>query len=88
MSVNSKLKTTKTQGMHSIGREFQSLAVRVKKHLGMVTEKSRNLSKYNKQTSLDSKEVEPVQPVQMNTYQTNTYRKYLSCLHFDDEPMV
>ena len=30
-----------------------------------------------------NKEVEPVQPVWMNVYQNNTYRKDLSCLHFD-----
>ena len=34
------------------------------------------------------KEVEPVEPVQMNIYQSNTYRKYLNWLHFDDEPRV
>ena len=34
------------------------------------------------------KEVEPVPLVQMNTYQSNTYRKHLSWLHFDNEPMV
>ena len=32
--------------------------------------------------------MEPVQLVQMNIYQTNTYRKDLSWLHFDDELMV
>ena len=31
-------------------------------------------------------EVEPVQLVQTNIYQSNTYRKDLSWLHFDDEP--
>ena len=30
-------------------------------------------------------EVQQVQPVQMNIYQSNTYRKDLSWLHFDDE---
>ena len=38
--------------------------------------------------SLDKKEVEPVEPLQMNIYQSNTYRKYLSWLHFDYEPTV
>ena len=33
-------------------------------------------------------EVEPVEPVQMKIYQSNTYRKHLSSLHFNDEPMV
>ena len=32
--------------------------------------------------------MEPVQRVQMNIYQSNTYRKNLSCLHFDDELRV
>ena len=32
--------------------------------------------------------MEPVQPVQMNIYQSNSYRKDLSLLHFDDEPRV
>ena len=35
---------------------------------------------------LDNKEVEPVEPLQMNTYQINIYRKSLSWLHFEDEP--
>ena len=35
-----------------------------------------------------SKEVEPVEPVQMNIYQSNTYRRDLSWLNFDDEPRV
>ena len=42
----------------------------------------------NEKTSLENKEVEPVEPVQMNIYQSNTYRKDLSRLHFDDEPRV
>ena len=32
--------------------------------------------------------MEPVEPVQMNIYQRNTYRKDLSWLHFNDEPRV
>ena len=39
----------------------------------------------NKQTSLDKKEVELVEPVQINIYQSNTYGKDLSWLDFDDE---
>ena len=39
----------------------------------------------NEQTSLDKKEVELVEPVQINIYQSKTYRKDLSWLHFDDE---
>ena len=51
----------------------------------MVTEKLCNL---NEQTSIENKEVEPVQSVHMNIYQSNNYRKDLSWLHFDDEPRV
>ena len=34
------------------------------------------------------KEVQTVLPLQMNIYQSNTYRKDLSWLHFDDEQRV
>ena len=34
------------------------------------------------------KEKEPAEPVQMNVYQSTTYKKDLSWLHFDDEPRV
>ena len=37
---------------------------------------------------LKNKEVEPVEPVQTKIYQSNTYRKDLSWLHFNDEPRV
>ena len=33
-------------------------------------------------------EVEQAEPVQINMYQSNTYRKDLSWLHFDDEARV
>ena len=33
-------------------------------------------------------EVEPVQAIQMNNYQSDSYRKDFSWLHFDDEPRV
>ena len=39
-------------------------------------------------TSLEKKEVEPVELVLKNIYQNNTYRKDLSWPHFDDEPRV
>ena len=32
--------------------------------------------------------MEPVEPVLKNIYQSNTYRKELSWLHFGDEPRV
>ena len=37
---------------------------------------------------LQNKEVEPAEPVQMNFYQSNTYRKDLRWLHFEDGPGV
>ena len=42
----------------------------------------------NEQTTVKNKEVEPVEPVKMNIYQSNTYRKDLIWLHLDDEPSV
>ena len=57
MSVNSGLIT----GKHSIGREFQSLTMRGRKLLTLI--------------SLEKKEVEPIEPVRINIYQSNTYRK-------------
>ena len=38
--------------------------------------------------SIENKEVEPVEPVQMNIYQSNTYTKDLSWLRFNNEPRV
>ena len=35
--------------------------------------------------SSSRKEAEPVEPAQMNIYQSNTYRKDLNWLHFNDE---
>ena len=32
--------------------------------------------------------MEPVEPVLKNIYQSNTYGKYLSWSHFEDEPRV
>ena len=49
-----------------------------------MTEKSCN---NNEQTSLENKDVEPVEPVQMNIYQI-PIKKDLGWLHFDDEPKV
>ena len=41
---------------------------------------------YNEYTSLENKDVEPVELVQMNIYQSNTYRKDLGWLCFNNEP--
>ena len=42
----------------------------------------------DKQTALENEGVEPVEPVQMNFYQSDTYRKDLSWLHLGYEPRV
>ena len=49
----------------------------------MVTENENN-----KQTSLENKQVESVEPAQMNIYQINAYTKDLGWLHFYKEPRV
>ena len=41
--------------------------------------------KIKSRPSLKNKEVEPVEPVDMNIYQSNTYQKDLSWLHLDNE---
>ena len=46
----------------------------------------RKISQNNEQTSLKNKEVKLVEPVQKKIYQSNTYRKDVSQLHFDNEP--
>ena len=71
----------------------ESLAVQGKKLLTDILETSRNDKKNhaiyhnNEQTSLENKALEPVEPV-LNIYQSNTYRKGLSCLYFDNVPNV
>ena len=50
--------------------------------------KNHAIYQNNQWTLLDKKEVEPVEPVQMNIYQSKTYRKDLSWLHFQDELRV
>ena len=52
----------------------------------MVTKNS--IYQNNKQTFLEKKEVESVEPVQTNTYQSNTYRKDINWPNFDNEPRV
>ena len=51
----------------------------------MVTEKLC-IYQNNQKKSLKNKEVEPVEPVQMNIYKSNTYVKNLISLYFDNEP--
>ena len=80
MSVTSRLKATKI-----IGREFQSLAVQGRncwrRHPCNIYEwwlKNHAIYQNNELTFLKKKEVEPVQPVLKNIYESNTYRKDLS----------
>ena len=57
----------------------------------MVTEKSCSLLEQQvdlPQECHENEEVRPVQPVQMNIYQSNTYRKGLSRLYFNIESRV
>ena len=42
----------------------------------------------NEKTSLENKEVGPVDPVQMNIYRSNTYRKDLSWQCFNERQLV
>ena len=42
----------------------------------------------NEWTSHENKEVESVQPVHLNFYRSNAYRKEFSWLHFYNEPRV
>ena len=53
----------------------------------MVTENNA-IYENNKLTSLEKKDVEPVEPVLKNICHSNTYRKDLSWAHFNDEPRV
>ena len=58
------------------------------KSMQLQERKIHAINQNNKQTFLENKGMEPVEPVQMNIYQSNTYKKDLSWLHFDDEPKV
>ena len=53
-------------------------------HLGMVT-KNHATHWNNGYTSYKNEEVEPVQPIQMNIPESNTYGKGFNWLYFKDE---
>ena len=53
----------------------------------MLTEKSHAIYQNNEQTSFKKKGVEPVDPVRMNIYQSNTFRR-LQLATFVDEPRI
>ena len=88
-----KLFRSSVKRRHSTGKEFQSLPVEGKKtveytslqHLGLMTEKSFYLLEY-KQTFQETEEKKPVQPVQINIYQSNG--NDLTWLPFDYEPKL
>ena len=50
--------------------------------------KNHAIYQNNESTSLNKKEVEPVEPVLKDIYQSNTYRKDFSWQYFDDDPRV
>ena len=85
MSVNSRLKavqvTVQRKPFYRQRIPEPSSAKKETADIGILIT-SRNGEKKRK------KEVEPVEPVQMNIYQSSTYRKTLNCLHFEDEPRV
>ena len=97
MSVNSRLKVNQIIGRREafIGKGCQSLAVRGKKLLTYTScniqewrQKKYPIYQNNEQTYLENKEVEPVEPVQMNIHQSDTHRKGLTWLYFDNKPRV
>ena len=53
-----------------------------------MVQKNHAIYQNNEKTSIKKNEVEPIEPVQMNIYQSNTYRKDLIWQHFDDAPRV
>ena len=93
MSVNSRLKATKIIGQRNAfyrQRIPESSCVR-KKNVVKTRNGDRKIMqsiRITSKNSLENKKVETVEPVQMNTYQSNIYRKDLRWLHFDDEPRV
>ena len=70
MSVNSSLKS------HLDYRSRESI----------LQEENSRVYQNNEQAFLEKKEVEPVEPVLKNIYQSSTYRKDLSWSHLDNEP--
>ena len=50
--------------------------------------KNHAIHQNNERASQEKKDVEPLEPVLKNIYQSNTYRKDISWPHFNDEPRV
>ena len=98
MSVNSRLKATKIIGQRKTFYrqriQESSCARKETADIGILAT-SRNghrkiiqSIRITSRPNLRKKEVEPVEPVLKNIYQSNTYRKDLSSSHFEDEPRV
>ena len=98
MSVNSRLKATKIIGQRKAfyrQRIPESSCVRKETVDIDILVTSRNGDRKIMQSirimsrpPSKKKEVEPVEPVLKNIYQSNTYRKDLSWPHFDNDPRV
>ena len=98
MSVNSRLKATKIIGQRKafykqripesscVRKETVDIDILVTSRNG--DRKIMQSIRITSNTSLEKKEVEPVEPVLKNIYQSNTYRKVLSWPHFNNEPRV
>ena len=98
MSVNSELKATKVidqrkafyrQNIPEFScarKETVDIEILVTSRNGH--RKIMHSIKFEEQTYLEKKEVEPVEPVLKNMYQSNIYTNNLSWPHFDDEPRV
>ena len=90
MSVNSGLKATKIIGQRKAfyRQRIPEFSCARKETVDIdILVTSRNGDRKIMQsirTFLEKKEVEPVEPVLKNIYQSNTYRKDLSWTHFDN----
>ena len=98
MSVNSRLYATKiiSQSKAFSRQRIPKFSCARKETVDIdILVKSRNRDKKNhaiyqnnEYTFLEKKEVGPVEPVQMNNYHSNTYRKDLRWPYFDDQPRI
>ena len=96
--LNLKPFRLQVKGKHSIRQGIPECSCARKEIVNIdILVKSRNgnrkimqsIYQNNEQTSLEKKEVEPVEPVLKNIYQSNTtFRKDLSRPNFDDQPRV
>ena len=91
MSVNSRHKSTKIidqrRALYRQGIPDYSCASQGTVDIDILVT-STNRHRKIMQSIITSKEVEPVQPLQVSIYQINTYRKELSWRNFEYEPRV